>query len=40
MCRELKIEHQEIGTKKISIEAKMNNNPLRATRKNNRCSSW
>ncbi len=38
MCRKFTVEHQEVGTQSISIEAKVSNNPPRATRTNNRCS--
>ncbi len=39
MYRKFTVEHQEVVVESISIEAKISNNPLRATRTNNRCSS-
>lgn len=39
MCSKFTLEHQEVRAESISIEAKISNNPLRATRTNNRCSS-
>ena len=39
MCRKFTVEHQEVGAESISIEVTVSNNPLRATRTNNRCSS-
>ncbi|MEG3839721.1 hypothetical protein [Microcoleus sp. herbarium14] len=40
MCRGFTLEHQDIKAKSISIEAKIRTKLLRATRRNNRCSSW
>ncbi|MBD1830917.1 hypothetical protein NDI47_15140 [Microcoleus vaginatus GB1-A2] len=34
------LEHHDIGAKSISIAAKIGKKLLRATSKNNRCSSW
>lgn len=39
MYRKFTVEHQEGVAESISIESKISNNPLRATRTNNRCSS-